>query len=319
MSQTYSDLISQLFREIEVDLGATNLSVLVLESLYDSVKEIKKQDIHNFFHQLEELTDNVNSTKPRYAIIIDSFYEVLKLAYDEDIAHPEAGWPIKKSIFLSKMKKLIRERKTEKKRIVQQSEKINFKDKTILLYNHSPTIESVLTAAKRRKEKFNVIVAEQDPDKTGEIIDFLHHARIPYRVVPSYMISHLDEDIDYLFLGALTLKSTMDFVMDTGANGMVAQFHLKKKPIFVFISTSKYSLWKAKKRVEVFKHVHERKHPLRSINYERIKFSHDRVELKHINKIVTEEGIFTPKQIEKTYNAKLKARLKLEHRVKFLS
>lgn len=318
MTQSYDERLSEIFREIEIDLGSTKLSVLVLESLYDAVKGLKKQDLHHFFAQLQELAESVEATKPKYAIIIDSLYEVLRLAYAEDILHPEAGWPLNKEKFLKQLKRLIKRRKTEKSRIVKQSSKIKLSGKTILLFHHSGSVEAVLAAAKRKKQRFKVIVAEQDPDKTGEIIEFLSKNRIPFKVVPSYMISHVEDDIDMLFLGALTLKSTMDFVMDPGTHSLASEFHLLKKPIYVFLSTTKFSLWKGKKRAEVFKHVSRRIHPIKQIRFERIKFSHDRVELKLIDKVVTEEGVFKPAEIKEIYKDRLKERLKLEKRIELL-
>ena len=316
--KNFQKLLSELFREIEIDLGATDLCLIALEAFYDSVKDLRGQDLHHFFEQVQDLTKDVESTSPKYAIIIDSFYDVLKLAFNEDIHHSEKKYPLNKRKFLRKLKELIRQKKRDKRAVVEQSRKLNFDGKTILLYSHSRTIEAALLAARNRREHFSVIVAEQDPDKTGELIHFLHEKRIPFRVVPSYMVTHLDDEIDLFLIAALTLKSTMDFVMDTGADSLVSQFHLKRVPIYVFLSSSKFSLWKAEKRTEIYKHVHRRKHHLKSIDFERIKFSHDRVELKLINKIITEEGVYSPKQIEKIFKNRLNRRLELEKKVDFL-
>jgi translation initiation factor 2B subunit (eIF-2B alpha/beta/delta family) len=317
--KNFQELLSQLFRGIEIDIGATDLCLIVLESLYESVKDLRGQDLHHFFEQVQDLTKDVESTSPKYAIIIDSFYDVLKLAFNEDIHHPEKKYPLNKRKFLRKLEELIRQKKKDKRAVVEQSKKLGFDGKTILVYSHSRTIEAALLAARNRREHFKVIVAEQDPDKTGELIHFLYAKRIPFKVVPSYMVTHLDDEIDLILLAALTLKSTMDLVMDTGADGLVSQFHLKRIPIYVFLSTSKFSLWKAEKRTEIYKHVHRRKHHQKSIEFERIKFSHDRVELKLVSKIITEEGVYSSKQIEKIFNRRLQNRLKLEQRVELLS
>ncbi len=321
MTKSFQDLLSQLFRGIEIDLGSTDLCILVLESLLESVKDLRGQNLHHFFEQVQELTRYVEGTQPKYAIIIDSFYDVLKLAFDEDMLHDSENYPLKKRKFLAKLKKLIAQKKRDKRAVIEQSSKINFNGKTILLFSHSRTIEHALLAAKHRKEYFQVIVAEQDPDKTGELIHFLHMKRIRFRVVPSYMVTHLADEIDIFLLAALTLKCTMNFVMDTGTDSLISQFHLKGVPIYVFLSTSKFSLWKSEKRTEteVYKHVHRRKHHLKSLDFERIKFSHDRVALKLIDKVITEEGIHTPAQIEKIYNKKLEKRLKLEAKVDLLN
>lgn len=315
MPHTFKDRLSELFREIEVDLGTTELCTLTLEALYDALKEVRSNDLHHFYSQLKELTLDVQSTQPKYAIIIDSFYELLRHVYAEDHKHPE-HFQVPKKIFLKYLKELIKEKKHRRQEIIKISEKIKLNGKTILIYNHSGTLEHVLLHAKNKKQKFKVIVAEQDFDKTGRIIEFLHENSIPYKVVPSYMVSHLDENIDMLFFGALTLKSTIDFVMDTGANAIIAQFHLKKKPIYVFLVTGKFSLWKAEKRTEIFTRSKTRSHHTKSIDFEHIKFSHDRVDVNLVTKIITEEGIFTPDEIKKVFNEKLKKRLDFEKKMR---
>lgn len=312
MTQSFQDRLSELFRGIEVEVGTTNLSLMVLESFYQAVEDLRGQDLHDFYESLLELTHLVNNTEPRFAIIIDQFYEILKLAHDEEIHHPEAKFPLKKRIFLKKLSAMIKEERKEEKHITENAKKINVDGKEILVHDNSRTIQRVLRSYKRDGKKFRVIVAEQDPDKTGAIIESLHKSHIPFRVVPSYMISHLDDHIDMVFMAGLTLKSTMNFVMDPGTNALVSQAHVMKKPVYMFMATSKFSMWKGKKRTTVFTHVHRRKHHTKPIDFERIKFSHDRVPATLMKKIVTEQGTFTPKQIKEIFDRKLKERLQMD-------
>ena len=295
MTATYQDRLSELFREVEVDIGSTNLSILVLESFADAVRALKGQNHHKFYQALTELTEFIKNTEPKFAIIIDSFYEILKLAHDEEMHHLDEDFPLKKKKFLKKLKDLIKEERNEERQLVKHALEIDVEGKEILIHDNSRTIHRVLNALKKAGKHFRVIVAEQDPDKTGPIIEALHKKRIPFRVV---------------FLSALTLKSTMNFVMDPGTNGLVSQFHLMKKPVYLFIVTSKFSMWKAKKKMGVYSHVHMRRHYCKPIDFERIKFSHDRVPSKLMKKIVTEKGIFTPRKIKEIFDKKLEKRLK---------
>ena len=312
MPEAYQKRLSELFREIEVDIGATNLSLLVLESFADAVRGLKGQNHHGFYEALIGLTEFIKNTEPKFAIIIDSFYEILKLAHDEEMHHLNEDFPLKKKKFLKRLKDLIKAERAEEKALVKHALEIDVEGKEILIHDNSRTIHRVLNALKRAGKHFRVIVAEQDPDKTGPIIEALHKKRIPFRVVPAYMITHVNAHIDMVFLSGLTLKSTMNFVMDPGTNGLVSQFHLMKKPVYLFMVTSKFSMWKAKKKIGVYSHVHRRRHHCKPIDFERIKFSHDRVSAKLMKKIVTEQGVFTPKQIETIFNKKLQKRLKLD-------
>lgn len=300
--------LSQLFREIEVDLGSTHLSMMVLESLEDAVKDLRGQGQHDFFKQLLELTEIINNTEPRFAVVIDGFYEVLKLAYEEEIHHPEKDYPLQKSKFIGKLEKVIQNKVAEERALIKHAKTLAVDGMGILIHDHSSTIENVLIQMKKKGRKFTVIVAEQDPDKTGAIIEYLNLHEIPFRVVPAYMVSHLDDCIDMVFLGALTLKSTMDFVMDTGSNALVSQFHLIKKPIYMFMTTSKFSMWPSEKRTEIYTHAEYRKHSCKPISFERIKFSHERVPLSLFTQVVTEQGVLSPKEVKGFYEKKLKDR-----------
>ncbi|HCW32331.1 MAG: hypothetical protein UT55_C0016G0002 [Candidatus Peregrinibacteria bacterium GW2011_GWE2_39_6] len=301
--------LAQLFREIEIDLGATELSFMAITAFKQAVTDLKGQNLHAFFEQLLSLKQNIEVTKPKFAIIIDAFYEILELAYDEEIHHPESNFPLKKQKFIQKLDKMLLGKKQEGKQLLEYGAQMEIEGKEILVHDNSHTVQNVLARLKQDGKHFRVLVAEQDPDKTGAVIEFLHRKKIPFRVVPAYMITHLEDHIDMFFLGGVTLKSTMNFVMDPGTNGLAAQMHILKKPIYVFMATSKFSLWKANTQTEIHKHVMRQTHPCMSIDFERIKFSHDRVPLNLATKIITEEGIFTPKQLELLYKNKFKKRM----------
>jgi translation initiation factor 2B subunit (eIF-2B alpha/beta/delta family) len=134
----------------------------------------------------------------------------------------------------------------------------------------------------------------------------MHKARIPFQVIPAYMLSHIHDDIDMVFFGAVTLKDTMVFVMQPGTHGVLSEFHMADVPSYLFMNTLKFSLWKSKKRVGVFMQKHTREHRRKPIQYRRIKYSHDRVPTKFFHKIVTNEGILTPPKIKKLFNEKCK-------------
>lgn len=308
MTPSFNERLSELLREMEIDLGATQLTYAVLKSLEAAMSSLKGQDLHHFFLQLADLTEDIVATEPRFAMIIDAFYAVLRLAFDEELHNPTGHAPFKKKAFLKKLRQLIHDWKEQEKQIVANAHGIAVEGREILIHDHSRTVMRVLAALKKEGKHFRVLVAEQDPDKTGPIIEDLHALKIPFRVVPAYMITHMAEHIDMVFLGGLTLKSTMDFVMDPGTNALVSQFHLMKRPIYLFMATPKFSLWKSEKRTGVHAHIHRRKHHCKPFDFERIKFSHDRVSAELFHRIITEKGMFTSSQIKRFYAKKLKER-----------
>jgi len=317
MNQMYINRLSSLLREIEIDLGATDLSILCLKALRDTLKELHPRSLHDFDTQLEHIVKDIQSTQPRYAIVIDGFIELLKLVHKEDQKQGNKDYEANKEKFLKYLKKLIKEHKNIQKEIIKQSNALNFNNKTILIYHHSVTLEQVLLNAKKNTKNLKIIVAEQDQTKTGANIDFLHQHNFNYKVVPSYMISHFTKEIDLILLGALTLNSDMKFVTDTGTNAIISQFYLQKTPIYMFMASQKFSLWKLdpNKHSDIFAQKHKRTHHCKNIDFKRVKFSHDRIELKMFDKIITERGILTPEEIETCFNEKLKKRLAFNKKI----
>lgn len=315
MTALSKNRLSSLFREVEIEVGSTELSLWAIQSLREAVQSFSAQNFHDFFKQLHKLCERINTTEPKFATIIDGFEEVLKMAYDQEIHHPETNYPFNKKSFLKCLDRIIRDKKNEQTDLIRHALNLDVTNKGVLVFDHSRTVQAALKTLWQKGQKFTVIVAEQDPEKTNSLIETLSETQIPFKVVPSYMVSHLSDNIDMVFLGGVTLKNTMDFVMDTGSSAIVSQFHLLEKPIYTFISTKKFSLWMSKKRHEIYQHSDQRKHHSKPISFERIKFSHDRVPIKLFSKIITEKGIFTPKQIEDLFLKQFKQRK--EHHEKF--
>jgi len=318
MNKKYIERLSSLLRDIEIDLGATDLSILCLEALHDTLSSIHPRSLHDFDTQLVNIVEDIQNTQPRYAIVIDGFMELLNLVHQEDDKQNNKNYDQNKEKFLKYISNLIASHKNIQDELAKQAEKLNLDGKTILIFHHSNTLEKVLLSAKKRKQKFQVIVAEQDQEKTGANIDFLHNNKFDYKVVPSYMISHLASEIDLLLLGALTLNSNMQFVTDTGTNALISQFYLLKTPIYMLLTSQKFSLWKSTSEhdsQDIFSHSHTRKHHCKKIDFKRIKFSHDRVDLNLLTKVITERGIFSPEQVKSCFKNRLAKRLEINKKL----
>ena len=102
----------------------------------------------------------------------------------------------------------------------------------------------------------------------------------------------------------------MHFVMDPGTHSIISEFHVENIPAYMFIDTSKFSLWESKERGEIFIHKHLRQHHSKPIEYERIKYSHDRVPVKLFKKIITDEGVLNPGQLKELFDERYKASTK---------
>ena len=114
---------------------------------------------------------------------------------------------------------------------------IDVNNKNILIFDHSHTVQNILKYLHQSGQKFTILLAEQDLKKTEDNISFLISTGIPFKVVPAYMISHLEEGIDIAFFGGVTFQNGEQFVMDTGSKSIISELKIEKKPIYVFITT----------------------------------------------------------------------------------
>lgn len=298
-----TELFSKLFREIESDIGTREMSLLVLEALANAIKAFKCCNREDFITQFEELADAISNTEPKFGVLNYNFSNLLHIFTDR--LKGVSGNKLKKKS-IKHILEIITSCRGEENQLIKNSEKIKVEGKTILIHDHSHTVQDVLSHYKRMGKRFSVIIAEQDYDKTHSNIEKMHSLKIPFQVVPAYMLSHLHDSIDMAFFGAVTLKDTMHFVMDPGTHGIISELHIEKIPVHMFIETKKFSMWKSKKRGEIFIHKHKRTHHLKPIEYERIKYSHDRAEVKLFSKIVTDKGLFSPAELKKFYDTRLK-------------
>lgn len=297
-------LLSQILRDLESEIGTSDLATLALIALVDAVQALKVKSSQEFCDQFQLLMKVVTSTEPKFGILnhhFDALYKYFSITICCKECN-EAEW---KREAVESINDILIRAQQEKSRLVHESEKVQVEGKTILIHDHSHTVQRILTHNKNLERNFKVVIAEQDFDKTHSNIESMHAAGIMFQVVPAYMLSHVHKEIDMVFFGGLTLKDTMDFVMDPGTLSIISEFHEEGIPAYMFINTSKFSLWKSKKRGEIFIHKHLRKHANQPIEYERIKYSHDRVPAKLFHKIVTNEGVFSPEEIEKIFKEKM--------------
>lgn len=283
-----------MFREIETGIGTHDFCILVLDALINAFAQYRFTSQDQFNEQFENIFDLIRNVKPRYAVLIDSLYKIA----------PHIDSTASKEELIRFIESIKTEYEIEMVLMQEATRKIKANGKNILIYDHSHSVQHALESLKNMGQKFTLLIAEQDLQKTSDSITFAYTKGIPYKVVPSYMLSYLDETVDMAFFGAVTLQHGGKFVMDPGSKSIISHLHLEKKPIYVFLTTSKFSLWtieSPQKKIYVKSHMRKH-HQLSEIVFERIKFSHDRVDLNLVDYTVTEKGIYTPKELQHEYD-----------------
>jgi translation initiation factor eIF-2B subunit alpha len=298
------DLFSKLFRELEAEIGTRDLARLVIAALDSSVKNLRIKNVGDFCKQFDCLVEILSNTEPKFGVL-NFHFASMQQHFKESLCHADCSEKKWKRYASREIVKIEKNAKRHKKELLNNAGKLDVEGKTILIHDHSHTVQDVLSHYKKMGKNFKVIIAEQNFEKTYSNIERMFEEDIPFRVVPSYMLSHMHSEIDMLFFGGLTLKDTMNFVMDPGTHSVISEFNLEHTPIYMFIDTSKFSLWKSKKRGEIFIHSHKRKHHSKDIEFNRVKYSHDRVPLSLFKKVITNEGVFSNGELKKLFEKRL--------------
>lgn len=304
------DLLSTLLRDFENETGTSDLLLIILKTLKNALKEFQSKDSKDFHEQFNQLVYMLCNTKPKFGIFR---YYLQDLRYEFDQLSNDAHF---EEFFDEHIQKIQNQEAQNKKNILNNANTIDIHKKSILIYEQSHNVQNVLKHLKAQNKTFNVIVAEQEYDKTHSIIEFLHTNDIMFQVVPDYMLSHIDKNVDIVFFGALTLQDTMEFVMPTGSHAVISEFKTMDIPVYMFLQTTKFSLWTSEKK-EIYHKKETRRHYNKPINYERIKFSHDRVHANLFHRIVTEEGILTPEELKECFEKRREEHRKKETKYTF--
>ncbi len=299
------NLMSKLLREIESDIGSTELNLLVLKRLITSIETLDVKTSEEFQEKFYELYEVLSITSPKFWIV-NVHLEELKAFFQKNIINQNFSLSKQKRVFIKKINDLHNSSEQQKEMIIKNSLSIDVDGKTILIYDTSNVVLRILKNFVKNWRKFKIIIAEQGIDKTHKNVENMHQLWISFQVVPAYTLSHILERVDMIFLWALTMKDTKNFVMSPGSHSIVSEFNVEKIPAYLFINTEKFSLWKSKERWDVFIHEHLRKHVEKDIEYTRIKYSHDRVPVELFHRIVTNQGVFTSKEVSDLYDKKYK-------------
>ncbi|MBU1992673.1 hypothetical protein KKG51_03170, partial [Patescibacteria group bacterium] len=248
-----TELLSSLFRELETELGTTDIAIVALKALLKSVKSLDFDTVQEFCDQFKNLHEVVTNTEPKFGIL-NLYFSKLNKLLSEYLIKNSVTRNRSRRVIIKHIKEMIKEVNLWEKAILKHAESLDVEGKTILIHDHSHTVYNVLAHYKYLGKNFRVIIAEQDFEKTHINIERMHKCQIPFQVVPAYMLSHVHNKVDMVFFGALTLKDTMNFVMGPGSHGLISEFNTENIPSYMFINTAKFSLWKSTKKAEIFIH-----------------------------------------------------------------
>lgn len=304
----HSDQLSTLFRTIESEQGSTQLAEFVMDTLQQTLDNFKTKTVDDLFKQFYKLFCEIKNTQPRISLVIFYFFDVWQeLEAERSNIQTVEDF---KAVVLRATQKVQVENADEFETIVRAGAALVEDGDTILVHSHSGTVRRILATAVHQKKKFTVILAEQETDKTIDMVSDFTANKIPFVVVPEYMLSHIAQDVTKVFFGATTLNYDQNFVCDAGSYSVLAEFHADHIPTYMFMATKKFSLWQSNKAHSTYKTSQKKVHAdaKKILTYERIKFSHDRVPAELFDFVVTEMGTMKPTEIKKLYTERYNER-----------
>jgi translation initiation factor eIF-2B subunit alpha len=159
---------------------------------------------------------------------------------------------------------------------------------TIVVHTASSDVTKLLVRAKEDlKKNFKLIILKQDFAKTKFLVRTLSKAKIDLLVVPEYSLSHYNEKANKLFIGAVSITPDAKVGATIGTANIVGLCHINRVPVYLFANSLKFPFHpSSSQRI----HTETVSTSQDDVKYMLTTHSHDIVDLKLVNHLVTEDG-----------------------------
>jgi translation initiation factor 2B subunit (eIF-2B alpha/beta/delta family) len=266
-------------------IGSARLTVLGLKSLISAVNEVKAypDELKALF---DEVLEAVRGTRPKLIALIDlltEFEEEFKPyleCEDMEVARAHAARILGEKVAVYEGKRAA---------VTRHGLEHIANGDSILVHSASSVVTNILLDATREQHKiFRVLVLQLDPIRTPQVAQTLYREGIPHLVVPMHDLCHYQDQVDKLFVGALTVTPDRKIIAPKGTASVLAICHLAGIKSYLFANTLHYSRGSSETQqilqtdtemVEAATH-----YPLRS-------HSHDLVDLTLFDIVVNEFGL----------------------------
>lgn len=291
------EAFNKILTTLEHDFGTRDACNTFLGAFMLALQKTRFLDARHLQNELADFFAFFPHLKPRMAIIqhyLDVLAERLESLDDADV--PSVVLELQHAL-----EHAVNDNVQRNKKLVREAISLIHNGNRVLIHSHSHTVIDVLLAAKAARKSFEVIVAEQEASITHEIVEILDRHGISFVVVPEYMLSEVEADVSMLLTGAVTLKFDETFAVHAGTKAIVSEMNAANVPVYTLLTTNKFSFWKTRQAKQTVKSVRSLTHPTAGFTYDRLKFSHDRLPLAQVQRVVTEEGVLTPAETKALY------------------
>ena len=281
MIQREQHTIDKLFRDLIRVYSTSATSIIGLDSFQTAIEELVCND-GDLEAEITRLSDAVKNTQPRMfpldnlMIILDK--EIKSLDETNQLTRESAAQ------LLNTFKKRL---KSDMDSLVEKGVKSIEDGDFIVIHSIEENIEHLIPEAKKRGEKFKILVLKQDIITTGKILKILRENNIDFEVIPEYDLVHYFGEITKLFIGTQALTNDNYIVCDSGTSNIVSECHIHKVPICLFLKSLKFSHYPASDQ-NIRKNSY--KDECDGVEYNYSIHSNDVIKLDLIDHIITEKG-----------------------------
>lgn len=291
MKEQDKTILCRLIRDHEDLVGTSRTAMLALQAFMNSIKELKcpPEQVRT---QYLELADAIKQTQPKIIELIHLVEE-----FEKEV-EPYFGGDIEE--LRSKAVEILRQKAEKTKNKVAKIVQIGLtcvKDgDVIVVHTASSDVMNMIAAAKEVMDrKIKVIVLKQDFQKTKRLLGILTQAKVDMETIPEFSLSHYINQANKMFTGALSITYDRKVVCPVGTASVASLCHFHQIPVYLFVNTLKFSHGHSEDQ-----RIHEKKidQVEDSVSYVLTTYSHDLVDLKMVDYLVTEERIVPKDEID---------------------
>ncbi|RJQ86382.1 MAG: hypothetical protein C4519_02050 [Desulfobacteraceae bacterium] len=272
-----------LVRDYMNAMGTSRTTLVAIKSYIDAVQRLKCTPAE-FKPLLLELNAVIRSTEPTVVPlvhIIEEFEAEMQPFFDKGL---DAAKAKATEILGSKLKRF----EADTQQLTQCC--TDFIEQGDFIVVHSPTgyiRNAFVRAHTELKKAFQVLILKQDFHRTKDLVSTLGEHKVKYLLIPEHNLSHYLEQADKLFISAVTITADGKAVTGPGTANVVSICHAYKVPVYLFAESIKFS---HRSLPDQCIHKEECYRVEGDYYFQITAFSHDFVDLKMVDHLVTEKG-----------------------------
>jgi translation initiation factor 2B subunit (eIF-2B alpha/beta/delta family) len=284
MNPQDKQILCSLIRDHEDNVGSSRATMMALKAFIESIKAVNC-DVAEARDLYYELAETIKNTEPKVIPLIHLIEEFEKEVRGMDDATIDQVKQRAIQILEEKHEKI----KTKVGKVIEHGLTCINDGDVIIVHTISFDVTNMLKLAREVLHKnFKVIVLKQDLAKTRRLIKSLTAAQIDMEIIPEYSLGHYIERGNKVFMGALSITEDMRAVSAIGSANIVSLCHLNNLPVYLFANTLKFS-HRPSCQQRIHRKVASEIHG--DVSFQLTTHSHDTVDLRHVDFLVTEGGI----------------------------